>query len=62
MSLDLERSIRRHPAGKARPAPRPVRGHHAMTAMEWALTGLALTALTGVTYMVVRVITAAVIA
>ena len=58
MSLDLERSIRRHPAGKSRPVARPQR----LTLAEWALTGLALTALTGVTYMVVRVITTAVIA
>lgn len=61
MSLDIERSIRRHPAGKARPAPRPIREHHAMTAAEWVLTGLGLVALVGVTYMVTRVLVAVIL-
>lgn len=56
-----EAAMRRHPAGKARPAPRSIREHHAMTASEWALTALALTALAGVTYMVTRVLVAVIL-
>ena len=59
--MNRQEAMRRHPAGKARPAPRPIRDHHAMTASEWALTVLALTALAGVTYMVVRVLVAVIL-
>ena len=59
--MNRQESMRRHPAGKARPAPRPIRNHHAMTASEWALTLLSLVALAGVTYMVTRVLVAVIL-
>lgn len=56
MSLDLERSLRRHPAGKARSAPRPARDLRPLKLGEGVVIVLAGLAVTTTIVMVARVL------